>query len=255
MGANEEGPILFVASPEGKRAALEAAEKALKAVEEKCRVDGCPGLAEVEPGDRKLMEQGIGASSLESAIVGAGAGRILWTDDGVTAHLVRDKFGTKRVWTQAVLRSLNEQGLIANERYARASARLLGWQYMFTSVNPEVMRSAGNQAEWRPERPPLKQTLSYLALDAVRSQDAAFLGAMLVVHCYLETVLPETRRVLLQATAEALAKRTGAERSVPLFGALLTRAFGLNAAAQHDAMQTFEAWRREYVRRFTPVWR
>jgi tetratricopeptide (TPR) repeat protein len=249
MGANENGPLLFVATPEQKEAALLAAQRFLKTVEEKCRVVGCAALAEVDPEDRKLMERGIGASALESAVLGAGASRVVWNDDGVAALLEREKFGTKRVWTQAVFRWLNEQGLVSNERYAKASARLLGFQYMFTSVNPEVLRCCSNQAEWRPERWPLKQALAYLSLDAVRPEDAALLSAILVAHCYLDSVLPETRTVLLQAVCETLAKRTDCVRVVPLFGTLLGRVFGLNLAGQRDAIWTFEAWQREYVRR------
>lgn len=149
--------------------------------------------------------------------------------------------------------ALNEQGIIANDRYAAVSASLLGMQYMFTSVNPEVMRCAGNRSEWRPERRPLKQALWYLSLDGVRAEDAALLSAMLVAHCYLDAVLPETRRVLLQAVAEGLAKRTDAERTVPLFGSILSRVFGLNVAGQLDAVQMFEAWRQEQLRRVSPV--
>jgi hypothetical protein len=202
-----------------------------------------------------VMEQGIGTAALESAILGAGASRVVWNDDGVAALLGRGKFGTKRVWTQAVFRWLNEQGLIPNERYAKASARLLGWQYMFTSVNPEVTRSAGNQAEWRPDRWPLKQTFTYLSLDAVRPEDAALLSAMVVAHCYLDAVLPETRRRVVQAAAESLAKRADAERTVPQFGSLLGRVFGLNVAGQRDAIQTFEAWRLEQLRRVSAIHR
>jgi hypothetical protein len=57
----------------------------------------------------------------------------------------------------------------------------------------------------------------------------------------------------LQATCESLAKRTDGERTVPLFGNLLGRVFGLNVAGQRDAVQTFEAWRREQLRRLSPV--
>jgi hypothetical protein len=216
-------------------------------------VSRCPTLAEVDSEERKLMEQGIGASALESAALGAQASRVVWTDDGIAAQLQRAKFGTKRVWTQAVLRWLNERGVLSNERYAKASARLLGFQYMFTSVNPEVLRSCGNQADWRPERWPLKQALTYLSLDIVRPEDAAFLSAMLVSHCYPETVLPETRAVLIQAASESLAKRTDGERSVLLFRTLLGRVFGLNAAAQQDATGTFEAWRLQQLRRLSVI--
>jgi hypothetical protein len=124
---------------------------------------------------------------------------------------------------------------------------------MFTSLNPEAMRSCANQAEWVPTRWPLKQALAYLSLDVVRLEDAALLSAMLVTHSYLDAGLPETRRSLLQSGAEALAKRPDAERAVPLFGRLLSQVFGLNVAGQRDAEQTFAAWRREQLRRVSIV--
>jgi hypothetical protein len=94
-----------------------------------------------------------------------------------------------------------------------------------------------------------------MTLDGLPAEDAAFLSATLVVHCYRDAVLPETRRHVLQAVAESLAKRTDAERTVPLFGSILRRGFGLNVAGLADAASTFEAWRLEQLRRFSPVWR
>ncbi|MGA3124752.1 MAG: hypothetical protein ABSF69_28710 [Polyangiaceae bacterium] len=253
MGANEDGPLLYIESSEGKEAGLEVVERFQRTIEEKCRVVGCPALADVDPSDRKMLEDGIGPSALESLVLAAGGARIVWTDDAIVAVLGREKFGTKRIWTQGVFRWLHEQGLMANDRYATVSASLLGMQYMFTSVNPEVMRCAGNRSDWRPERRPLKQALWYLSLDGVRAEDAALFAAMLVVHCYLDAVLPESRRLLLQSVAESLARRTDAERAVRLFGSVLRRAFGLNVAGMADATATFEAWRLEQVRRFSPV--
>jgi hypothetical protein len=253
MGANDAGPTFVATSAEDKGAALDAAERFQRIVENSCRVLPSTALADVDVAERKCLEEALGPSALESVVLAAAASRVVWTDDHAVALIGRDKFGTKRVWTQGVLRSLNEQGIIPNERYAGATARLLGWQYMFTSVNPEVMRVAGNQAEWKPKRWPLKQALAYLSLDVVRLEDAAMLSAMLVAYCYRDAVLPETRRVLLLAAAEGLASRVDAHRTVPLFGSILRRAFGLNVAGKQDATQTFEAWKREYLRRLTAV--
>jgi hypothetical protein len=253
LGANEDGPTLVVTTPESRLAALQNLERALKIVEEKCQVVGSPGLAALDREERTTLEGILGGSMLESAIAGAAAGRVMWTDDGVAAHLARLKFGTKRVWTQGVFRYLNDQGVLPSDRYATVSARLLGWGYMFTSVNPQVMRVAGNQAEWRPERAPLKQILAYLSLNEVRKEDAALLSAALVAGCYLDTVLPETRRAILQAGAEALAKRSEGDKSLAVFANLLTRVFGLNVPARDDAIRTFNAWHREYMRRLISI--
>jgi tetratricopeptide (TPR) repeat protein len=253
LSANEDGPSLVRTTPEGRLATVQALERALKIVEERCQVVGAPGLAALDKEERAMFERGIGSSILESAIVGSTARRVLWTDDGVSAELVRQKFGTKRVWTQGVFRCLNDQGVLANDRYATVTARLLGWEYMFTSVNPQVMRAVGNQAEWRPDRSPLKQTLAYLSLNEVRPGDAAILSAALVAACYLEAVLPETRHAVLQAAAEALAKRAEADSALAFFSNLLLRVFGLNVPARNDAMRTYEAWRSEYLRRLVSI--
>jgi tetratricopeptide (TPR) repeat protein len=253
LGVDEDGPRLVVTTPEGRLALLQTLERALKTVEEKCQSVGSPGLAALDREERTTLEDIMGASMLESAMAAAAAGRLLWTDDGVATHIVRLKFGTKRVWTQGVFRHLNDQGVVANDRYATVSARLLGWGYMFTSVNPQVIRTAGNQAEWSPDRIPLKQTLAYLSLDEVRNEDAAFLSAALVAGCYLDSVLPETRHAVVQAAGEALTKRSGAEKSLAQFGNLLTRVFGLNVPARDDAIRTFSAWHREYLRRLISI--
>ena len=67
MGANESGPLLFVASPETRQQTLGAAEGFRKVVEKCCRVIPCHALAELSAGDRKMLDQGIGPSALESA--------------------------------------------------------------------------------------------------------------------------------------------------------------------------------------------
>jgi hypothetical protein len=138
---------------------------------------------------------------------------------------------------------------VTDARFAKVSAGLLGWQYMFTSVTPEVLRIAGNDAKWVPAHWPLKQALWYLTLEPVGSDDAARLAALLVAHCYLDAVVPDTRRVLLQGVAEALARRSDAARTLRLFRGVLGRAFSLNAAGQLDAVATLAAWWAEYGRR------
>ena len=196
-----------------------------------------------------MLEGAMGRSALESIVLGAGASRVVWTDDHVVGLIGRDKLGTRRVWTHAVLRWLLDQGIIENDRYLRATVRLVGWQYIFTGVNPAVMRMAGNQSVWRTDRWPLKQAINYMSLGVVRSDDAALLGARLVADGYLDVVLPDLRRVLLQAVAESLAGREDADRTIRLFAYALPRVFGLNAAGQADALLTLDAWRREYRRR------
>jgi hypothetical protein len=111
------------------------------------------------------------------------------------------------------------------------------------------MREAATTAEWTSHRWPLKQAVSYLALDGVNAQDAAVLSAHLVAHCYIDAVLPQTRHVLFQSVAEALSRRADGEKALLLFASVLAKVFGLNVAGYADARHTLVVWRREQLRR------
>lgn len=253
LGAAGDEPVLYVSDRDQEQIAVRACGAFGKAVEAKCRVVGCTSLATVDASLRKFLDDAIGASALESSVLGAETSRVTWTDDGLVARLGREKFGTKRVWTQAVLRHLRSEAIVSDDRFASASARLLGWQYTFTSVDRSVMKAAGQLSEWRPDRWPLKQALVYLSLDDVRFEDAIVLSARLVADNYLETMLPETRRALVQSVSESLAQRRDAQRALAQFPLALVPAFGLNLPACSDAVQTFESWRREHSRRIVAV--
>lgn len=250
LHATECGPVINKQSADEQEHIAASAEAFLVAVLESATVVGCEELAVVEPEKRKLYEDVVGASALETAVVAAQPFRIMWTDDGVAASLFsRESFAGVHVWTQAILRWLNDEGVLDADAYTQASARLVGWRYEFTSVNPKILQACGNLAEWNVRRWPLQQAVQYLALGTVNRSDAAFLGAKLLADGYLDTVLSETRTQLVASVAEAIARRDDHEEALRRFAGALRRTFGLNAVGLDDCLRTISAWQREYARR------
>lgn len=242
--ATPSGPRFVPIPEEEKEARANFIGRALRFTEERFTIASTPELADMDPGERERMARVIGEPALESAVIASQGNRLLWTDDGVLAYLVRDRFNIRRIWTQAGLKGMVAAGRINGDAYTRASAKLLGWGYTFTGANPTVFHAAGMLADWRQESWPLKQAIEYLGLPEVHPVDALHLGVFLARDAYIEAVLPEVRRGILIAVLETLSRREDiAERAFDQFSQLLSHVFGLNVLGHDDAEQTFLAWR------------
>ncbi|WP_437854726.1 tetratricopeptide repeat protein [Sorangium sp. So ce363] len=243
LGPASDGPRLFVKTEEQKEAISGSVERALHFVEERFTTVSALEMAYMDPDARAALE-GVGSAALESAIISVPAGRVLWTDDGVLAHVLRERLGVRRTWTQAGLSWLVEGGRVDREVYSRASAKLIGWGYTFSHASPAVLRAAGNLATWKRDTWPLKQAVGYIGLPEVRISDAVPLGVSLVADAYVESMHPDVRRGILIDVLEALTRRRDiAERVLDDFGRALPVAFRLNLVGCADALKTLETWR------------
>lgn len=244
LAATPNGPRFVPTSEEQKKASTSFIERTLRFIEERFTIANAPELADMEPGAREQMAKVIGEAALESAVIASQGNRVLWADDGVLAYVVSDRFNIRRIWTQAGLKGMADEGCISHDVYTRASAKLIGWGYTFTGANPAVFHAAGTLADWRRGSWPLRQAIEYLGLPAVGPAPAIELGAFLVKDAYLDAVLPEVRRGILIDVVETLSRRKDiTERAFDQFGQVLSRVFGLNVVGHDDAEQTFLAWR------------
>ena len=66
-----------------------------------------------------------------------------------------------------ILQHCLETGKITQEDFSRASAKLIGFEYAFTSLNPDALVSAAHIAEWDVRQWPLKQAIDQFASDSV----------------------------------------------------------------------------------------
>jgi len=237
----EAGFGIVEQTAEQRKPYIKELEKLVHLLEKKCKVLSCRALASVEPKNRKSLIQSFGIYGAEAIVLASVPGAVLWTDDHIQALLARKEHGVLRVWTQLVIGEQVNSGAIDAEAYFDASAKMVGFRYFFTSVNPQILRRAANLAEWKVSFP-FSQALAVLEDESIDLFIAIQLAAGFLQLLYRETLLPETQDSLTVRVLEHLAKRTNGIRGIQGLRRVLPRSFGLNVVGLASAAATIDAW-------------
>ncbi len=96
-------------------------------------------------------------------------GAALWTDDLVLGSFGKTDFLTSRVWTQAFLFVMRQEGRITHQEFDQAVAKLVAWHYRGIMWNEDTLVAAAELAEWKMDRWPALQILGYLMVPSTDS--------------------------------------------------------------------------------------
>jgi hypothetical protein len=196
----------------------------------------------LDPERRELLDTAFGRSGTEAILLASLPGRILWTDDNRMAGFARTEYGVRRIWTQVLLQHGLEVGKVTQEDFSRASAKLVGFEYAFTSLNPNTLVSGARIAEWEHRRWPLRQAIAQFASDSVDLVVLLRLAVFFVIQIYCEPIPVDTRDSLFTAILDSLALKTGAVAALQTLQGTLPELFGLNAIGAQQACECLRRW-------------
>jgi tetratricopeptide (TPR) repeat protein len=189
MTTDERGRYVFVeASEESRRPYIEAHRRLGEFVREACTVVAVPEVVELAPERREQWAQLFDRDGLESSVLAARDGHVLWSNDMTLRAIAQTDFGaTRSAWTQAVLQAAVTDGALDEAEFNRLSARLIGFGYSFTWCNPEIVMQAGALADWTCEAPPLREVIRHFGAAGVLPQARLLLAAHSIVVIGVET--------------------------------------------------------------------
>ena len=242
MVKTETGHALLERTAEQKESYIKSLRHLVEMLEANCKIESCKSLAAMGPEKRETLVKGFGQYGAEAILLSVVPGAVLWTDDHVQAGLARGEHGVSRVWTQFVIGACAESGVVNPEVFLDASAKLLGYGYYFTSINPQIVRQAGVIAEWKVDDWPLSQVLSAFAEEAVDLMQMLQVAAGFLRLLYQESVLPQTKVNITVKILENIAKREGGIQAIQSLPKALPIIFGVNVVGLADATATIEAW-------------
>ena len=238
----ETGIAIWEATEEQKRAYVKKLRHLVKVLEGTCKVEPCRSLAAMLPEKRETLVKGFGHYGAESILLSAVPGALLWTDDQAQALLARSEYGVSRVWTQFVIGACVDSSTVDPEAFLDASAKLLGFDYRFTSASPQIIRQAGVIAHWKIDAWPLAQALSVFGMESVDLEQVLQLAGGFLKLLYQESFLPESKAIVTVGVLENIAKRNGGIQGIEVLQRVLPKILGVNVVGLADAARTIDGW-------------
>src|ERR1039457_2911029 len=229
--------VMHQTTAEDKEKERHSDEDSIQFIERTVAVQKGTALAALAPEQRDTLEKLFGRYGAESLMLASSSDHVLWTDDLIQAQVSAQEFGTRRAWTQVVLGTLSDAGLLTAEEYSDASARLVGMQYVATLFDGSSALASFRLAGWLPENYPAKQMLNVFA-------EVPLIGiyADLVQRLYREAFSAETKCSITFALLDAFAVKHGAEVELVLLKRALGRVFGLNVIGAKQFNACFDRW-------------
>jgi len=220
----------------------------LDSFQENVRLVSATDLAAIPPEEREQMKQCFGVYGAETMAV-AGKGRaMLWTDDSTLGILAASTLGAKRTWTQIVLLSFVEAGILSKGDYNKAVAKLIGFGYTLTFFDPACVLEACKLSEFGAARFPLKQAIEVFREIAMPSGMLVRLFLEFFIALQQEPLLFQKKSLIVRAFLDALWANPASHDLVLALRPMSSKLFGLNVVAEAEFNAAFDDWLRSLNR-------
>ncbi|MFO0881268.1 MAG: hypothetical protein U0840_28515 [Gemmataceae bacterium] len=240
MSAGEQGGYAFHEVPEERRVAyVQSLQRLMEFVRQNCTVAPAPEVASMDSEQRTRLIDLFGRDGLESIVVSARPGNLLWTDDLTLAVIARDDFGSgRRVWTHVLLQVAAEEGLLTQPECDRYGAQLIGLCYAICWCSQGVIEQAGEMAGWRSEVWPLWQVIGLFGRSGMPHQMKVELAARAIVLMTRAVTSPFAREAFIRAILNRLASR----QLTRLLAARVDRMFGVDVLTAVEVLEVIRDW-------------
>lgn len=205
-------------------------------------------LAVVSPEERDQMKECFGVYGAETMAVAGKDQTVLWTDDSTLGILATSTFGAKRTWTQIVLLSFVEAGVLSRDDYNKAVARLIGCNYKLTFFDSACMLEACRLSEFGAARFPLKQMIEVFREIVMPNGMLIRLFLEFFVALQREPLLFQKKSLIGRGFLEALWANPASHDLVLALRPMSSRLFGLNVVAEAEFNAMFDEWLRSLNR-------
>ncbi|MFZ0319527.1 MAG: hypothetical protein WAL56_10415 [Candidatus Sulfotelmatobacter sp.] len=200
---------------------------------------------EFNAGDHRHFDHGYAVTSHSSQ--GLTADRVLvhadmWCDDAPQSQLSAETFGGRRAWTQMILLSLTEAGILQPDEYTKAVAKMIGMGFTTIFFDAKCVLESAKLAEFRTSRFPLKQMLE--VFQNVSSTPPVLVRQFLEFFVVLqgEPILPPQKALIVRAFLDSLWRNAATHGMVLSLRSMSARLFGLNVIAETEFNAFFDSW-------------
>ena len=190
------------------------------------------GTTQIPVGIREEIQKMYGFSAAESIGVAIAEKAVLWTDDQFLAAKAEELLFSNRVWTDVVLEHLNESDGINDRTFCELKVQLIDFGYLFTRINPSIVKVAGELSSWQADSRPLRSVVDWLYVSNVTEVGAVIIGLKLVQIAWTECMLAHSREKIVKEVCRSISKRPDAASVLHSMDRQLTNIFGFDVSSE-----------------------
>lgn len=188
----------------------------------------------------KQLEEIINQAQFDTLRLAIGDGRLLYSDDVGLRSLSENTFGTKGIWTQAILLDKTEIGSLSTEEYERLTIEIVNHSYHHVSISPQVIMRAAEMAHMRPDQP-LVNVLKTISRPETTVVSLITVLVNFLYELYGTTSLQD-KSLIVQLVLNEATRHRDKKEFVGLFLKGVETRFKLNPLALDDIRKTTAAW-------------
>ena len=196
------------------------------------------GTTQIPVDVRDEIQKMYGAEAAESIGLAIAEKAVLWTDDQFLAAKAEELLFSNRVWTDLMLEHLDESKGINSQTFCELKVQLVSFGYLFTRVNPGVLKFAGEQCNWQADYLPLRSVIDWLCVSNVTDFGAAVIGLKLIQLAWTECALAHSREKIVKEVCRSIGKRPDAASVLHSIDRQLTNIFGFDVTSEEWCRQT-----------------
>ena len=211
---------------------IQFVEQILAFAQENCRV--MPIARALELG-RERFEQTefvLGRSSIASVLVAEETDTLLYSDDFLLRTVAQHDFSVAGVWTQPVLSSACDQGILKEEEYCDSVAALVLANYSYVPLNILVLIHVLRESQWR-VNPTVEGVFAPLGAKTTTS-DAVNIVADLIKQVWAEPIPVYQKQHIMDLCLRTLATGRDSELIAHVLQSALQERFPL---VEHQLQQ------------------
>jgi hypothetical protein len=217
-------------------------EEFIRFVEKATELRSGVGLAALQPAKRELLEKVFGQYGAESMVLASDPDYVLWTDDLIQARSSAQEFGVRRVWTQLVLGTLADVGLVTADEYSEASAQLIGMDFVTTLFDASALLAGFKLAGWSAQRRPAAQFVKVFSDPSADLQRLFAIFVSFTEKLYRESIPKAGSCAITRSFLDALAGKPQAMASLQSLRRLSPQVFGVNVVGRKQFEECFDHW-------------
>ena len=238
----ESGHVFKESTAKQQNEHIDRLRNLVNLIKDNCKIVPCEELAKMESDKREMFSNLFELYGTEALILSTVPGRVLWTDDLTQAEIARNEYKVSRVWTQLVVEKHVESGIFDLKTFFDISAKLVGYGYETTGINPQIIRQAGILADWDINRWPLSQALSIFTKESVELKGLLLVAGEFLRLLYLESLQPITKTNITVRILENISERKGGIQGINDLRRSLPNIFSLDIVGLENAVKNIDAW-------------